>query len=74
VQNHRFQRITKVFTDTGFFDYAKTLKMKKEDYIKAIDMAPSIKPQRYTYMHVEEYRETAKKLVMEDEVLNSILI
>lgn len=74
VQNHRFKRISKILTETGFFNYAKTLKMKKEDFKKAIDLAPSIKPSRYTYIHIEENRELAKKLIDEDSILNSILI
>jgi len=73
VQNHRFERISKILTTTGFFDYVKTLKMKKEDFIKAVDIAPSIKPNRYTYIHVEENRMLAKKFINEDETLNSIL-
>ena len=74
VQNHRFERISKILKETGFFQYVKTLKMKKEDFKKAIDIAPSIKPSRYTYIHVQENRELAKKFIDEDETLNSILI
>jgi len=48
--------------------------MRKEDFKRAIDIAPSIKPNRYTYIHVEENRELAKKVIDEDETLNSILI
>jgi glycerol-1-phosphate dehydrogenase [NAD(P)+] len=52
----------------------ETLGMKKEDFIKAIDLAPSIKPHRHTYLHEEKYRDMAKKVVMEDEVLSRILV
>lgn len=74
VQNHRFERITKILMETGFFDYVKTLNMRKEDFKKAIDLAPSIKPNRYTYIHVEENRILAKKIIEEDKILNEILI
>lgn len=74
VQDHRYQRVNTVLTDTGFWKYAKTLQMKKSDFIAAIDLAPSIKPHRYTYLHEEVYREAAKKLVMEDPLLNEVLI
>lgn len=74
VQNHRFERIIKVFNKTGFFDYTKTLKMKKEDFMKAIEIAPSIKPNRYTYIHIEENRKRAVEIVEKDEILNTILI
>lgn len=74
VQNHRYKRIQTVLTDTGFFEHVATLKMEKEQFCKAIDMAPSIKPFRHTYLHEAEYRESAKRLVMEDEILNKVLV
>ena len=46
----------------------------REDFIKAIEMAPSIKPFRHTYLHEESYRELAKKIVLEDEVLQKVLV
>ena len=73
VQDHRYERIDKVCTDTGFWDYVMTLDMKREDFIKAIDMAPSIKPHRYTFLHVEKYREAAKALLSTDEKLSRVL-
>ena len=66
-------RVSTVLKDTGFWDYVATLHMKKADFLKAIDMAPTIKPHRHTYLHEEKYREAAKKLVLEDEVLNRVL-
>ena len=74
VQDHRFKRISKILTETGFFKYVKTLNLKKEDFKKAIDIAPSIKPSRYTYIHDEENRKLAKNFIDKDETLNSILI
>jgi glycerol-1-phosphate dehydrogenase [NAD(P)+] len=74
VQDHRYIRVNTVLKETGFWDYVATLGMKKKDFISAIDMAPSIKPHRYTYLHEEKYREMAKKVVMEDEILNRVLV
>lgn len=73
VQEHRVERIRQVFTDTGFFDYCKSLGLKKEDYFKAIDNAPSVKPFRHVYLHEEEYRLKAKKVIESDEILKEIL-
>lgn len=73
VQMHRYERIKKVLYDTGFFNYVQTLKLKKADFKKAVDMAPTIKPSRYTYLHIEENRELAKKIIDEDEILKKIL-
>lgn len=74
VQDHRYVRVNTVLQETGFWDYAATLNMKRSDFIQAIDMAPSIKPHRHTYLHEEKYREAAKKLVLEDEVLAKVLM
>ncbi len=74
VHDHRYVRIDKVFTDTGFWDYVKTLGMKKVDFEAAIDMAPSIKPHRHVYLHEEKYRKMAKELLYTDSRLNEILI
>ena len=74
VQEHRYVRVNTIFTDTGFWKYAETLGMKKADFSKAIDMAPSVKPHRHTYLHEEPYREKAKRLLEEDEILSRILI
>lgn len=73
VHEHRYVRVNTVLTETGFWDYVATLGMKKEDFCKAIDMAPTIKPHRHTYLHEEQYRDVAKHVVMEDAVLNKVL-
>lgn len=72
VHNHRYKRVNTIFTDTGFWDYVTTLELDRKDYEKAIDIAPSIKPHRHTYIHEEIYREQAKKLLYEDETLIKI--
>lgn len=72
VQDHRYKRIHTILTDTGFFDYVSTLDLAITDYEKAIDLAPSIKPFRHTYLHEEQYRTLAKQLLHEDETLQRI--
>lgn len=73
VQNHRYVRVNTVLEETGFWEYAASLEMKQEDFLAAIDMAPSMKPHRHTYLHEEQYREKAKKIVAEDEILQRVL-
>ena len=73
VQQHRFERIEKFLGETGFFDYVETLGMNAADFEKAIDLAASIKPNRYTFIHIEENRLKAKKLLKENEILKRIL-
>ena len=73
VQDHRYKRVNTIFTDTGFWGYVETLELKREDYEKAIDLAPTIKPYRHTYLHEEKYRALAKQVLQEDDVLRRIL-
>ena len=74
VQDHRYRRVDTIFTQTGFWDYVKTLELKGEDFEKAIDIAPSIKPFRDTYLHEQQYRDKAKQVLREDPRLKEILI
>ena len=73
VQDHRYKRVNTIFTDTGFWDYVATLDLKRKDYERAIDLAPSIKPFRHTYLHEEKYREKAKEILCDDAVLKKVL-
>ncbi|MCM1159208.1 MAG: iron-containing alcohol dehydrogenase family protein [Bacteroidales bacterium] len=72
VQDHRYQRVHTIFTDTGFFDYVETLALNVTDYENAIDLAPSVKPFRHTYLHEEKYRKKAKELLYHDDTLKQL--
>ncbi len=73
VQQHRSERVEKFLGETGFLDYVETLQMRAGDFEKAIDMAPSIKPNRFTYIHLEQNRTRAKELLKSDAILKKIL-
>jgi glycerol-1-phosphate dehydrogenase [NAD(P)+] len=73
VQEHRAERMMKIFTRTGFFDYVKGLGLEKEEFRQAIEMAPTIKPNRYTYLHDEVYRKKALQFLDEDVMLQEVL-
>ena len=45
---------------------------EREDFERAIDLAPSIKPFRHTYLHEEKYRRLAKEILWEDETLKRV--
>lgn len=73
ILDHRWKRVDDIFSRTGFWDYCATLDLKASDFSSAIDMAPSIKPHRHTYLHEEKYRDLAKALLASDEKLVKIL-
>lgn len=72
VQNHRYNRINEILERTGFWNYVESLYLNVEDYIRAVDMAPEIKPNRHTYLHEERYRERAKNVFLTDKVMKRI--
>ncbi|MCO7175017.1 iron-containing alcohol dehydrogenase family protein [Sporolactobacillus kofuensis] len=74
VQDHRYERVTKVLQSTGFFTYAKSVGMTIADFDMAIDRAPEMKPMRHTYLHEEKYRELAHQILHDDPILQDILI
>ncbi|MBM7094458.1 iron-containing alcohol dehydrogenase family protein [Bacillus sp. H-16] len=74
VQDHRGERMRKVFSRTGFFDYVKTLAIPKSTVEEAVRLSPDIKPERYTYLHDRTYHQKALAFVNEDKVLNEILV
>jgi len=51
----------------------KTVGMKREDFIRAIEKAPAIKPFRYTYLHEEQYRKKAIEVLQSDTKLSEVL-
>ncbi len=72
IQDHRQKRVNTILTDTGFWDYCYTLDLSLDLWDRAIDMAPSIKPGRYTYLHEEKNRQAAKELMRSDDILKRI--
>lgn len=73
VQEHRADRMRKVFERTGFFHYLKEQNLKKDDLKEAILFAPSVKPNRYTYLHDEKYRKKALAFLDQDPLLQDLL-
>lgn len=73
VQEHREKRVVDFLQATGFFEFAKTYQLLKADFIKAIQQAPEIKPNRSTYINDSTYRQAAIRFVQTDELLDQIL-
>lgn len=74
LQNNMSDKVDYFLFETGFWDYIKTLNIKKTDIEKAIDIAPSIKKYRVTYIHIEENRKKAKEILNTNKRLNDVLV
>lgn len=73
LQNESIEVVRNFLIKTGFFEYVKSLNILKKDFQMAIDFAPSIKPNRFTFIHNDKMREKAKELIYEDQILCEIL-
>ncbi|MTI68282.1 MAG: iron-containing alcohol dehydrogenase family protein [Firmicutes bacterium] len=73
LQENKVQEIINILKATGFWEYAETLNLKAKDFKKAIDIAPTIKPQRRTIIHDEKKRNMAKEIIEEDVLLKGML-
>ncbi|PYZ98253.1 glycerol dehydrogenase [Alteribacter lacisalsi] len=74
VQDHRGERMKKVFTRTGFFDHVKKQRIPKLTLIEAIHLAPEMKPERRTFLHENHFRLKAEAFVNQDPLLQTILV
>ena len=72
VQEHRDVRVRQILTDTGFLAFCETLNLDIDDYLRAVDAAPAMKPARHTYLHEEKYRERAKEVLLTDPDLRKV--
>ncbi|MFN4245527.1 MAG: iron-containing alcohol dehydrogenase family protein [Brevinematia bacterium] len=70
--NPRQNVVIDMLSNTGFWEFVKKDKFNLNAWMLAIDNAPSIKPQRFTTIHDEDYRKKAKEILKEDETLKEI--
>ncbi len=73
VQEHRETRVEVFLRDTGFFEFAKQFELKKSDFIKGIQLAPGIKPNRRTTLHDPIGVEKGIWVIENNAILASIL-
>ncbi|ERJ11995.1 iron-containing alcohol dehydrogenase family protein [Haloplasma contractile] len=70
----RHKEIKQLLLTIGFFDYVKTLNIKKDAFKEAIKYAPTIKPERNTYIHDKNYRNQAIEFILTDQLLAEVLV
>jgi glycerol-1-phosphate dehydrogenase [NAD(P)+] len=72
--NPRKNEVKELFDETGFWNFVRREKFNVNAWLLAIDNAPSIKPNRYTTIHVEEMRKEMKAFIKNDEILKTIFV
>lgn len=72
LQENRSKDIYTLFDKTGFWSHVESLRMDGKILEQAIDLAPTIKKQRYTFLHLQENRNRAKEILRGDDVLKRL--
>lgn len=62
-----------ILTVTGFFSYIKQDPLSKDDFIKALQLAPSIKSNYYTVLSEPDSFARALQFIDKDPILNQII-
>ncbi|MBN1604922.1 MAG: iron-containing alcohol dehydrogenase family protein [Chitinispirillaceae bacterium] len=66
--------IKKVLNDTGFFTYVTKNPLNKNDFIKAIRLAPEIKSNYYTILSEKENIEALISFIEEDDICKQLIV
>lgn len=71
--NHETEGIKNILTTTGFFDFVKQDTFDKTEFIKALELAPSIKNNYYTILSEPDSFERAVLLLEQDKILQELI-
>ena len=71
LQNNNSENVKSFLLKTGFFDFIKTSPINKNDFIKALKLAPSIKQNYYTILSENNSFKKAIELINSDEILST---
>jgi glycerol-1-phosphate dehydrogenase [NAD(P)+] len=74
VQNNPEKEVIKsVLHETGFFDYVASNPLIRTDFIKAVNLAPTIKNNYYTILSEKENIDTLLTFIEHDDICKSVL-
>jgi len=73
LQENRFETVRDFLQSTGFFDFVAQKPLNKEEFMQAIDLAPSMKEEYYTVLSEIRNIDRAKEFIEEDEICRKIL-
>lgn len=73
LQQMTFDTVKKDIVESGFADFMKDHPLDREDFLRAVMMAPDIKKDFYTILNVRDSLEKLRAFVDEDELIGSML-
>lgn len=73
LQSNKFETVKDFLKTTGFFDFVAESPLNKEEFIRALELAPSVKEEFYTVLSDKNNIDRVKEFIEEDEVCKKIL-
>ncbi len=74
LQEATFERLKQDIVESGFYEYMKQNPLDKEDFIKAIMLAPEIKENYFTILSERGNLSRLEKFVREDEMMKDMVV
>ncbi len=74
LQQNRFETVRDFLKSTGFFDYVAKNPLNKEEFLKAIDIAPSVKEDFYTILSENDSIIRAKEFLKNDVICRKLFV
>lgn len=71
--NPQTEGVREMLLNTGFFAYVRTKPLDKDEFMEAVRMAPSIKPDYYTILSEPESYARAEQLLTTDPILRTLI-
>ncbi len=71
--NENISSLKSILLDTGFIDFVKQNPFDKNEFIKALELAPQIKQDYYTILSEANSLKNAKNFVETDEILTQVI-
>ena len=73
LQNNRHQQVKDFLLKTGFFNFVSQDPINKQEFIKALELAPSIKQNYYTILSEQNSFNKAINFIETDDILKHII-
>ena len=73
LQNNRHQQVKDFLLKTGFFNFVSQDPINKQEFIKALELAPSIKQNYYTILSEKDSFDNAINFIETDDILKQII-
>ncbi len=74
IQNNKHELIRKTLEETGFFDFVAAHPLDKSDFIKAIEMAITMKSNFYTVLNEDNAVDKLKEFAETDSLMQKLIV